>query len=239
MGGEELNLAEWRHAQLYARASQLLARDSLLDDSALLAKCADVAVIGKAFVLEAHRANPCADLRGLHWVPGRREAPEVDERFPSPETPSFSFTSTSSSSGFSARISEIADTSVLDAIQPLSPERMGYVLAGKEATAATLRSEVKVSRVSRVHRDPELEGEVALESRDVQGYQVGTTGIDDQAPYLPKKARSVEELLGQRPFRAVEGRDEVQALARVRRDHAREQGQVVVGNARQDRLRGH
>ena len=81
MGGQELDLAERRHAQLDARASQLLASDPLLDDSALLAERPDVAVIGRALRTRDSASERLAPISAASpHVPGRREAPEVDER---------------------------------------------------------------------------------------------------------------------------------------------------------------
>ena len=116
---------------------------------------------------------------------------------------------------------------------------MGNVLAGKESTAAALRPEVEVFRVSGVHGDPELESEVALQLGDVQRYQVGATvgSIDQAWICASRRGRSSSFSVSDRS-EPSSGATACRSLG-ARRDHARKQGQVVVDDARQNRLRRH
>ena len=110
---------------------------------------------------------------------------------------------------------------------------------GEEAAAARLGAEREEFRIRAVHGDAEREREVSLELRRVVRDEVSAIRIGNQLANASQDSRSLEQLLGQRLQRAVERRDEVEALARVRRDHARQQVEVVVDDAGADGLRGH
>ena len=116
---------------------------------------------------------------------------------------------------------------------------MPNALLLEQAPAARLRAIGEEARVGAVHRDPEREREVALQLRRVEGDEVRAVGIRHEAADLLEQPRPLEELRGQRPRRAVERGHEVQSLPRVRGNDAREQAQVVVDDARVNRLRRH
>ena len=230
--GEKLDLAERRDAQLHARASELLARDPLLDHAALLAERRCVAVKGETGVLEAHRAHPRLDLSATVASSGGGRPLRSTSAFPSPETPSFSLTSTSSMPGLCARISAIAGTTSSIRVSPSRPSGWATPSSAKSRRQPLFVPKWRCRGSAPYIGIPSSRARSRSISVTFRGTRWARSRIDDQAPDLREQARPLEELLGQRSARAVERRDEEQPPPRVRRDHAREQAQVVVDDVR-------
>ena len=128
---------------------------------------------------------------------------------------------------------------LVEVVQVLVPERMTNSLLGEQAAAAGLRPEVHESGVGTVHRDPERHGEVTLELRRVVGDEVAERPVRDQAGDAAEEPGPFEQLLTERPGRAVADGDERQAGLGVAGDDAGEQGEVVLDDGGGDRRRRH
>src|SRR4029450_7371053 len=89
-----------------------------------------------------------------------------------------------------------------------------------------------------VHWEPEPKGEIALESRGVEGNHVGAIGIASERTNLVDEPRTLEQLRRERRRAAVVRTHEVEPPPGVTCDDTRQEPEVVVDHARLDRLRG-
>ena len=117
--------------------------------------------------------------------------------------------------------------------------RMRHVLLGEDPSAAGLRPEPLELRVGAVERDPEADGELDLVRRRREREQERELGLGDQGPDPLDRARAPEQLLRQGPVAAVDERDDGEAAAGLGRVELGNEAEVVVDQARQDRLGGH
>ena len=109
----------------------------------------------------------------------------------------------------------------------------------EDATRTTLRTECEEPRIGAVHRDTELERQIALESRRIERHEMSTVRIRDQGPNVPEDLWPLQQLLCQGPSRTVERRHEEQPLLRMDRYDSRKEIEVVVHDVRVDGLRRH
>ena len=188
--------------------------------------------------LERHAADAVLDRTGLAVAALHRQAAQIDPRVPLARHALVQLQEhLLDLRPLRAHRDDRAD-GVCDGRDLLTPEGMRHALLGEQPTATGLRPEVEVLRVGAVHRDPERQREVALEFGRVVRDEVRALRIDDQLADAPDQPRTLEDLLSQRPRRAVERRHEEKPLPRMRGDHARQQVEVVVDDARQDRQGG-
>ena len=90
--------------------------------------------------------------------------------------------------------------------------------------------------IGAVHRDAQRQGQVAFERRRVERHQMRAVQVGNQGADLLDQTRPLEQFLRERARRAVERRDQEQALLRVAGQHARQQVEIVVDDLRMDRL---
>ena len=157
---------------------------------------------------------------------------------PSPETPSLSFTSTCATSGLRGAHAAIASTTSSSVRRSSRPSGCGTPSSAKSRRQPLFVPSWKCSGRRRTWGCRARRARSRSSSVVLYGTRCARSGSGISSRMLPDQPRPLEELLRQRPRGAVERRDEEEPLARVRRDHAREQVEVVVDDARQDRLRG-
>ena len=165
-------------------------------------------------------------------LPGAGSAETSTLALPSPDTPSFSLTTTCRSDGFFARSSTMAATRSSSDVRSSIAERIRDPGLGKDPARSRLRAEMKVPRIGSVHRDAEPQREIALEVRRVERHQMRAVRIDHQRADLLEEPRPLEQLLGERPRRPVERRHQEQPLLGVHGNHA---GQAGRGSSRRRR----
>ena len=116
----------------------------------------------------------------------------------------------------------------------------GYVTpaSAKALRQPVLVPEGKESRVGGIHRYAEHEREVTLTPRAVVGDEVRARRVGNEGRDVREQARAGEQLVGQRHGGRVADGHERQARARVARDDAWQQRQVVLHDLVTDRHRG-
>ncbi len=114
---------------------------------------------------------------------------------------------------------------------------MRHALLPKQAATAALRPEREEARIGAVHGDAERQSEIALSCRRRVRHEVAERRIGNELANPLEYSGPLEQLRAERSRRAVVGRDEMEAPARVARDDADEQSQVVLDDRRRDRQR--
>ena len=122
-------------------------------------------------------------------------------------------------------------------LQVLVAGRMRNAGLAEHLAAAGLGAEVVQLGIEAVQRHVEQHRQLALERRRVEDGQVGRLRVGDRLPDPLDEARPLEDLLRQRPRRAVVGAQHRQPRPGMAGRHARQQVQVVVEDQRMDRLR--
>ena len=123
-------------------------------------------------------------------------------------------------------------------MQALPALGVGHAHLGEEPARAAFGSERGELRVGAIHRHAESERQIAFERRRREGNEVSAVRITRERADLVDEARTLEELRRQGRRPAVVRAHEVKPSARMARDDARKQPEVIVDNARLDRLRG-
>ena len=124
-------------------------------------------------------------------------------------------------------------------LQILVAGRMRDAGLAEHLAAPGLRAEVVQLRIEPVQRHVEQHRQLALERRRVEDGQVGRLGVGNRLADPLDQARPLEDLLRQRPRRAVVRAEHRQPRAGVARWHTGQQVQVVIEDQWMDRLRGH
>ena len=231
VGREQLDLAQRGHAQLHARAADLDPAHALLDDAAVLAQAAEVALEAHLGVLEGHRRGTLVQRSALLGRSRRREPAQLDVALPRPETPSLSLTMASPAPGRAARRRVSASTTSSRSCTSSKPcgcdtpvcannrRQPVFVPSGSSRGSAPYSGTPSASARSR--------SSVVV----VYGIRWQRVRSGMRARDLGQDARPLEQLVGQRARRAVVGGDQVQARAGVARDDAGQQGEVVLDDA--------
>jgi hypothetical protein len=115
---------------------------------------------------------------------------------------------------------------------------MRHVLFEEDLPAALLRSEPREIGVRAEERDPEPHRQLDLRRRRREREHQRELRVADHAPDPCDRARTLEQLLRQRPVAAVDERDRLEAAARLGRVELGDEAEPVVEDARVDRLRG-
>ena len=124
------------------------------------------------------------------------------------------------------------------AVDVLDAQGVGDAGGGEELAASALGPQMGVARIGPVHRDAELERDVALERRRRVGHEVAGLRVGDRPADLVQQQRTLEQLLAQRPARGVVRRQQGQASAGGAPARRRQQRQIVVDDRRRDGRRG-
>src|SRR5262249_32489714 len=156
------DVAERRDAELDAWASEVLAEDQLLDDSAPLSEPLDIGVVGQARQLEPQVLQPLANALALPRRSGLGQALPVPGRVPFTGDPLVLLDQRRLHPGLLRAQRGDRPGDLLEAREALDPDRMGNVLLREEAAAAALAPEREEARVRSVHWDPEAQREAHL-----------------------------------------------------------------------------
>ena len=239
MRRKHLDLAQRRDAQLHAGAAHLDAAHALLDDAAVLAKAAEVALREHLRVLEGH--GPRAIVRGQgapRPIPAPAARAARPSALPRPATPSLSLTIASVALGRAARSASQGVYDVVEVANVLEPLRVRDPCLGEQPPAARLGPQRQEPGVGAVERHAEGQREVALEWRSGVRDQVAACAVGDEGADLSEDPRPLEQLVGERARRAVVRGDEVQPGTGMARDDAGQQREVVLDDALRDRSTG-
>ena len=152
---------------------------------------------------------------------------------PRPLTPRSSFTIAVAAAQLAQRPQDVALAGDVEAA------RVRDALVGEDTPAAGLRPQPLERGVGAVERDPEPDGELDLVRRGREREQERELGLGDESADPLDRSGAPEQLLRQRLVAAVDERDDGEAAARLGRVQLRDEAEVVVDQARQDRLRRH
>ncbi len=236
---EELDGSVRDHAQLYARAPQLHARDSLLDDSAPLREFVEVLLEGHFLELEAHRPHATLDLGDLAGRPRRGKLAKIDDGIAHAGDALVQLHDRLTRLWPLRTQARQRGDEGLEAVDVLISQRMGDALLCEESTAAGFCAVGQMPRIGAEERDAEHQGEVAFEPCHVVRDKVGKARVGDQPSDSLDQPRSLQHLRRQRDRRCVEGRDEVESLTCMTRYDTREQREVVLDDRGVDLRRRH
>ena len=171
--------------------------------------------------------------------PGAGSPPRSTTALPRPATPSLCLTIACVTAGLRRAHPLQRRDDAVDVGDVLPPERVGHAGLGEQPPAAGLGPEAQEPRVRAVQRDPEREREVALRGRRREGDEMAARAVGDARPDRLEHPRSLEQLRAQRSRGAVVRGDHVQAGARVARDDAGQQREVVLDDLLAHRAPGH
>ena len=162
----------------------------------------------------------------------RQRQRHVDRALPRPLTPRSSFTIAVGAAQLAQRPQDVAFAGDVEAA------RVRHALLGEDPPAAGLRPQPLERGVGAVERDAEPDGELDLVAGRSRTGEERELGLRDERADPLDRARALEQLLRQRLVAAVDERDDGEAAARLGRVELRDEAEVVVDQARQDRLRG-
>ena len=238
VGRDDLDLSGRADLQLRARAADLGADDPLLDDPAVRGEAAEVAIETDALGLERHAGDPVGDGGALGADAGHREAAEVDDRVALARDALVEL----HDQLLDLRLAGPKAGDRVDrrrhAVDVLDAQRVGDAGGGEELATPALGPQMGVARIGSVHRDAELERDVALEGRRRVGHEVTAPRIGDRATDLAQQQRTLEQLLAQRAARRVVCGQQGQASACIAPAGRCQERQVVVDDLRRDGRRG-
>jgi hypothetical protein len=197
VGREELDGAGRGHAQLDARAADLLADDPLLDDATHRDESPQIGVERHAGRLQLHLHDALEHLLAAGRTLGR-EAGQVHDGVPPAGHPLVELHDHAGQSRtLAAHVGDRLDH-VVGGVDVLRPDRVPHPDLTEQSSAPGLRPEIGQTRVRAVHRDAEADGQVTLVFRRVVGHEVGALGVRDPVGDPVQETWSGEELLAQR-----------------------------------------
>src|SRR6476661_5276860 len=100
----------------------------------------------------------------------------------------------------------------------LNTKGVGHALFAKDLSCAALGPKVERLGIGAVHRNSQLDGEIALHLRGVVRDQMRAVRIHDQRANVFNQPGPIEELLGERLCGSVEWRNQKEPLTSMPRE---------------------
>ncbi len=223
----DVDLPRRAHAQLDARASEVLSVDALLDDAALLVERRQVLLDVDLLILELDRRTHIARCRS-----------EIDQRVPETADTEVELENRRASGGTpSAELAEGVHKIVRT--PDVEADRVAHVLVHEDLPTPRLGAEPAECRVAAVDGQLERLRETDLVRGHAERNDHRHLGLADQAPDPFERSRTCEQLAGERFVPPVDERDRLEAASRLRGVELGNEREVVVEHARVDRLGRH
>ena len=220
----DVDLPRRAHPKLDARAAEILPLDPLFDYAPLLVERTQVLLDVDLLVLEHDRIAHAA-LRGG----------EVDQRVAEPAHTEVELQHRSRGVR-GARAELVERCSQIVASAHVQPQGVRYVVLGEHPTAAGLRAEPVQRGVAAVDRELQRLGQSHLVGGHAERDDHRDLGLSDQPPDALERARTSQQLAGERLVAAVHERDGLEAASRLGRVELGDEGEVVVDDPGVDRL---